>query len=50
MKISILDWKTMTWENELSCECFEKFGEVKCYGFTPPELTAERIGNSEIVL
>lgn len=50
MKISILDWKTMTWENELSCECFEKFGEVKCYDFTPPELTAERIGNSEIVL
>ncbi len=50
MKIVILDWKTMTWGNELSPECFEKFGEVKCYDFTPPELTAERIGKSEIVL
>jgi len=49
MEIVILDWKTMTWENELSPECFEKFGEVKCYDFTPPELTAERIGRSEIV-
>ena len=50
MKIVILDWKTMTCGNELSPECFEKFGEVECYDFTSPELTAERIGRSEIVL
>lgn len=50
MKIVILDWKTMTWNNELSPECFKKFGDVECYDFTPPELTAGRIGNSQIVL
>lgn len=49
MKITILDWKTMTWGNELSPECFEKFGEVKCWDFTSPELTAERIGDSDAV-
>lgn len=50
MKIVILDWKTMTWDNELSPECFKKFGDVECYDFTPSELTAQRIGDSEIVL
>ncbi len=50
MKIAILDWKTMTWGNELSPECFKKFGEVKCWDFTSPELTAERIGDSDAVL
>lgn len=50
MKIVILDWKTMTWADELSPECFRKFGEVECYDFTPQELTAKRIGDSETVL
>jgi len=50
MKISVLDWKTMTHDNELSTECFRKYGEVKCFDFTSPEHTAEHIGDSEIVL
>ncbi|MDE5946797.1 MAG: D-2-hydroxyacid dehydrogenase [Oscillospiraceae bacterium] len=50
MKIVILDWKTMTWNNELSSDVFKKFGDVECYDFTSPELAAGRIGDSEIVL
>lgn len=50
MKIVILDWKTMTMNNDISPDCFKSLGEVACYDYTPNELAAERIADAEAVL
>ncbi|MCI1269861.1 MAG: D-2-hydroxyacid dehydrogenase, partial [Ruminococcus sp.] len=50
MHIVILDWKTMTMNYDLDYKCFEDFGCVSCYDFTPNELAAQRIGDADIVL
>lgn len=50
MKIVILDWRTMTMNNDLSTDEFHKFGEVKVYDLTKPEQTVERIGDADAVL
>lgn len=50
MKTVILDWDTLTVNGDISAKCFEDFGEVEIYGYTPPELAAERTGSAEIVL
>ena len=50
MKIVILDWKTMTMNNDISPDCFKSLGEVSCYDYTPNELVAERIADAEAVL
>lgn len=50
MKIVILDWKTMTMNNDISPDCFKSLGEVSCYDYTPNELAAERIADAEAVL
>ena len=50
MKIVILDWKTMTMNNDISPDCFKSLGEVSCYDYTPNELASERIADTEAVL
>lgn len=50
MKIVILDWKTITMNNDISPDCFKSLGEVLCYDYTPNELAAERIADAEAVL
>ena len=50
MKIVILDWKTMTMNNDISPDCFKSLGEVSCYDYTPNQLAAERIADAEAVL
>lgn len=50
MKIVILDWKTMTMNNDISPDCFKSLGEVACYDYTQNELAAERIADAEAVL
>lgn len=50
MKIVILDWKTMTMNNDISPDCFKSLGEVSCYDYTPNELAAERIADAEAAL
>lgn len=50
MEIVILEWKNITWSDELSVDCFKAYGNVTCYDYTSNELVAERIGNSEAVL
>ena len=50
MKIVILDWKTMTMNNDISPDCFKSLGEVLCYDYTTNELAAERIADAEAVL
>lgn len=50
MKIVILDWKTMTMNNDISPDCFKSLGKVSCYDYTPNELAAERIADAEAVL
>lgn len=50
MKIVILDWDTLTADGDISPDELEKYGDVKIFPLTPPELTAERIGNAETVL
>ncbi len=50
MKISVLDWKTMTMNGDISSSEIEKLGDVKLFGLTPPEKTIENIGDAEVVL
>lgn len=49
MKIVILDGYT-TNPGDLSWDGLKKLGDVVIYDRTPVELTAERIGDAEIVL
>ncbi len=49
MNIVILDWSTVT-SGDISLDKFHTLGNVKSYDLTPPELTAERIGNADAVL
>lgn len=48
MKITILDGLFVN-PGDLSWECFDKYGEFKCYDRTPEEMIVERIGNSDAV-
>ncbi len=48
MKIVILDGYALN-PGDLSFEPLKAFGHVTCYDRTPPHLTAERIGDAEIV-
>ncbi|MDE7104821.1 MAG: D-2-hydroxyacid dehydrogenase [Ruminococcus sp.] len=50
MKIVVLDWSTVTSNNDISPDDLKKYGDVKIFSLTPPELTAERIGDAEIIL
>lgn len=50
MKTVILDWDTVSVNGDISPKCFNDFGEIEIFGYTPPNLAAERIGNAEIVL
>ncbi len=50
MKLVITDWQTMCHNKELSPACFEEYAEVTAYPLTPPEETAARIGDAEILL
>lgn len=50
MKISVLDWSTMTVNDDISADSLKKYGELNIFPLTSPEQTAERIGDSEIVL
>lgn len=50
MKLSVLDWSTMTMNGDLSPECFSEFGEAEVFGLTSPDETVKNIGDAEIVL
>ncbi len=52
MKLIITDWQTMCINNELSYECFERFGEVYAYSLTKPndDDIVRHIGDAEILL
>lgn len=50
MKIVVLDWKTMTMNDDISPSPIKEFGDVKLYGLTKPEDTVENIGDAEAVL
>ncbi|MDE6519564.1 MAG: D-2-hydroxyacid dehydrogenase [Ruminococcus sp.] len=50
MKIAVLDWSTMTINNDISSTPLTKYGELKIYQSTLPEQTAEHIDKAEIVL
>lgn len=50
MKIAVLDWSTMTVNNDISPDSLKKHGELNVFPLTSPEQTAERIGDAEIVL
>lgn len=50
MKIAVLDWATMTINNDISSLPLTKYGEVNVYQSTLPEQTIEHIGNAEVVL
>lgn len=50
MKLVITDWQTMCIKNELSYECFEKFGKVSAYSLTDHKDAARHIGDAEILL
>lgn len=50
MKIAVLDWSTVTSDNDISPDALKKYGDIKIFPLTPPELTAEHIGDAEIVL
>ena len=49
MKIVILDGHTLN-PGDLSWEGLSKFGELKAYERTPPELVAERCAEAEIII
>lgn len=48
-KIVVLDGFTL-FSNDIAYDALKQFGDVAFYERTPPELTAERIGDAEIVL
>lgn len=50
MKIAVLDWSTMTVNNDISADSLKKYGELNVFPLTSPEQTAEYIGDAEIVL
>lgn len=50
MKIAVLDWSTMTVNNDISTDSLKKYGELNVFPLTSPEQTVEHIGDAEIVL
>ncbi|MDE5570108.1 MAG: D-2-hydroxyacid dehydrogenase [Ruminococcus sp.] len=50
MKIAVLDWSTMTVNNDISTDSLKKYGELNIFSLTSTEQTAEYIGDAEIVL
>ena len=50
MKITVLDWATVTANDDISPEVLRQYGDVTIYPLTSPDEVAERIGDSEIVL
>ncbi len=49
MKIVVLDGKSLA-ADDLNYDVFKSFGEVTVYDGTPASLTAERIGDAEVIL
>lgn len=47
MKLVLLDTKAVA-SDDISMDCFKKYGEVDIYDRTPDNLVAERIGDAEI--
>ncbi|MBE6862486.1 MAG: D-2-hydroxyacid dehydrogenase [Ruminococcus sp.] len=50
MKISVLDWNTMTMNGDLSPEIFSEYGETVIHERTSAEDTVKNIGDAEAVL
>lgn len=50
MKIAVLDWSTMTANDDISADFLKKYGELNIFPLTSHEQTAERIGDAEVVL
>ena len=48
MNIVVLDRQAL-FSNDIPSDCFDRYGSVRSYDRTPPELAAERIGSAEIV-
>ncbi len=50
MKIAVLDWYTVNINGDIPTSQLEELGDVKVIPLTPPEKTAENIGDADIVL
>ena len=50
MKIAVLDWYTVNISGDIPTAQLEELGDVKIIPLTPPEQTAENIGDADIVL
>lgn len=50
MKISVLDWKTVSCGGDIPDDMLKALGTVEIFPLTNPEETAVRIGDAEIVL
>jgi glycerate dehydrogenase len=50
MKIVVLDWRTMTMNDDLSPDILKQFGDVTVYPLTKPEDAAGRIADADAVL
>ena len=50
MKIAVLDWYTVNISGDIPTTQLEELGDVKIIPLTPPEQTAENIGDADIVL
>jgi len=50
VKIAVLDWYTVNISGDIPTAQLEELGDVKIIPLTPPEQTAENIGDADIVL
>lgn len=50
MKISVLDWKTMSLNGDVSPDALNGLGSVSCFELTEPSQTIKNIGSAEAVL
>ncbi|MBR1823331.1 MAG: D-2-hydroxyacid dehydrogenase [Ruminococcus sp.] len=50
MKIAVLDWYTVNISGDIPVSQIEELGDVSIFPLTPPEKTAENIGDADIVL
>lgn len=50
MKISVLDWKTVSLDNDMSPDRLGEFGDLTVHDATAPSQAVENIGDADIVL
>lgn len=50
LKIAVLDWSTLAYDNDISPEGIKALGDVRFFPLTKPEDTVKSIGDAEAVL